>query len=186
MSDRSTPDPAEVASLWTIERRGGVSNYGKPLTLVGPERKPGDVVANPPLVANDLSSVVLGNAWGRPRLISFVPSIDTPVCDRQTRHFDELVADKDGSPELCTVSMDLPFAQGRFRAAVGIRHQLLSAHRDGAFGVAYGVLIKELRLLARAVFVIDPGGKIVHVEYVRDLAIEPDYDAALAASTRLG
>jgi thioredoxin-dependent peroxiredoxin len=165
-----------------VTRAGAITMYGKPLTLLGPALAPGDLAPRPPLTANDLSTVVLGDAWGRPRVINCVPSIDTPVCDKQTRHFDKLASELERPVELVTVSVDLPFAQRRYIKEHGLTHQLLSDYRETLFGLAYGVLIKELRLLARAVFVVDPGGKLVYVEYVRELATEPDYKAALAAA----
>jgi thiol peroxidase len=159
--------------------------YGKPLTLLGAALAPGDLAPRPPLVANDLSTVVLGDAWGRPRVINCIPSVDTPVCDKQTRHFDKLVSEFRSPLELVTVSVDLPFAQRRYHKEHGLAHQLLSDYRETQFGIAYGVLIKELRLLARAVFVIDPGGKLIYVEYVGELATEPDYKAALDAAASI-
>ena len=167
------------------ERPGAITMYGKPLTLLGPALQLGDSAPHPPLVANDLSIVVLGDAWGRARIINCIPSIDTPVCDRQTRHFDQLVSDLTNPPELVTVSVDLPFAQRRYHKEHDLKHQLLSAYRDEQFGIAFGVLIKELRLLARAVFVVDPGGAIAYVEYVSELATQPDYQAAIEAAAKL-
>jgi len=168
-----------------VARPGAITMYGKPLTLLGAPLAPGDVAPRPALVGNDLSPVVLSEVTSRPRIINCVPSIDTPVCDKQTRHFDKLVLELKTPVELVTVSVDLPFAQRRYQKEHGLAHQVLSDYRETRFGLAYGVLIRELRLLARAVFVVGPGDKLAYAEYVPELATEPDYGAALEAAANL-
>ena len=165
-----------------MERSGEVTFQGNPLTLIGPKLAVGDAAPAFELLANDLSPVKLSDSAGKVRLISVVPSLDTPVCDTQTRNFNEqLSALGDGVVGL-TVSTDLPFAQARFCGAAGIeRIQTLSDHYSLAFGNAYGTHIKELRLESRAVFVVDGGGTIRHVEYVGEITEPPDHEAALAA-----
>ncbi|GAF15932.1 thiol peroxidase [Bacillus sp. JCM 19046] len=150
-----------------------------PVTLIGNEVKVGDQAPNFTVLANDLSEVTLNDSKGKVRLISVVPSIDTGVCDAQTRRFNEAASDLTNTVVL-TVSVDLPFAQKRWCAAEGIEQvQTLSDHRDLSFGQAYGVAIKELRLLARAVFVINEKDEVVHAEYVKEVTDHPDYEEAL-------
>ena len=164
------------------ERKGAVTFKGNPLTLIGSEIKPGQKAPDFEVLAQDLSSVTLANSQGKTRLISVVPSLDTPICDAQTRRFNEEAA-KLAGVEILTISADLPFAQKRWCGAAGIdRIQVLSDHRDTSFGTAYGVLIKELRLLARSIFVVDAGGTVRYVEYVREVTSHPNYDAALQAA----
>ncbi|MGM0843950.1 MAG: thiol peroxidase [Bacillota bacterium] len=152
-----------------------------PVTLSGNEVKPGDSAPNFTVLANDLSEVSLNDTKGKVRLISVVPSIDTGVCDAQTRKFNE-EAGNFGNVEVLTVSVDLPFAQRRWCGANGIENvQTLSDHRDLSFGEAFGVHIKEMRLLARAVFVIDSNDKVTYAEYVSEATNHPDYDAAIQA-----
>ncbi|MBB5172749.1 thiol peroxidase [Texcoconibacillus texcoconensis] len=154
----------------------------KPVTLRGNEVKVGDQAPNFTVLANDLSEVTLDDSKGRVRLISVVPSIDTGVCDQQTRRFNEEAAKLDGV-EVLTISVDLPFAQKRWCAAAGIENvQTLSDHRDLSFGEAYGVAIEELRLLARSVFVIDSNDKVTYTEYVSEATNHPDYEGALEAA----
>jgi thioredoxin-dependent peroxiredoxin len=134
------------------------------------------------VLANDLSEVTLADSKGQVRLISVVPSIDTGVCDAQTRRFNE-EASKLENVKVLTVSVDLPFAQKRWCAAAGIENvQTVSDHRDLSFGEAYGVAIKELRLLARAVFVVDSNDKVVYAQYVSEATDHPDYEAAVEAA----
>jgi thiol peroxidase len=166
----------------TVERQGAVTFKGNPVTLLGNEVKVGDQAPNFSVLANDLSTVTLENSKGTVRLISVVPSVDTPVCDQQTRRFNEEAASLEGVTVL-TVSVDLPFAQKRWCGAAGIEKvQTVSDHRDLSFGINYGVAIKELRLLARAVFVIDKNDKVTHVEYVSEVTNHPNYEAAIAAA----
>jgi thioredoxin-dependent peroxiredoxin len=151
------------------------------VTLLGNEVKPGDSAPDFTVLANDLSEVSLNDTKGKVRLISVVPSIDTGVCDAQTRKFNE-EAGKLDNVEVLTISADLPFAQKRWCGANGIENvQTLSDHRNMSFGEAYGVHIKELRLLARAVFVVDSNDKVTYAEYVSEATNHPDYDAAIDA-----
>lgn len=157
---------------------------GNPVTLLGSEVKVGDQAPNFTVLANDLSEVTLQDSKGSVRLISVVPSIDTGVCDAQTRRFNE-EASKLENVKVLTVSVDLPFAQKRWCGANGIENvQTLSDHRDLSFGEAYGVAIQELRLLARAVFVIDSNDKVTYAEYVSEATNHPDYEAAVQAASQ--
>ncbi|WP_435873868.1 thiol peroxidase [Polycladomyces subterraneus] len=166
------------------ERTGVVTFKGNPVTLIGPEIKVGDVAPNFKVLANDLSEVTLDDTKGSVRIISVVPSLDTGVCDAQTRRFNEEAAKLEGV-HILTISVDLPFAQKRWCGAAGIdKVQTLSDHRDLSFGTAYGVVIKELRLLARAVFVIDQNDKVVYAEYVPEIAQHPNYEAAIGAAKK--
>jgi len=155
---------------------------GNNVTLLGNEVKVGDQAPDFTVLANDLSEVTLQDSKGSVRLISVVPSLDTGVCDAQTRRFNEEAASL-GNVKVLTVSVDLPFAQKRWCGANGIENvQTLSDHRALSFGEAYGVAIKELRLLARAVFVVDSNGKVTYVEYVSEATDHPNYEAALEAA----
>jgi thioredoxin-dependent peroxiredoxin len=159
-----------------------VTFKGNPVTLIGNEVKVGDTAPDFKVLANDLSEVTLSDTKGYVRLISVVPSIDTGVCDAQTRRFNEEAAKLD-NVKVLTISVDLPFAQKRWCGANGIENvQTLSDHRDVSFGEAYGVLIKELRLLARAVFVVDSNDKVTYVEYVPEVTDHPNYEAAIEAA----
>ncbi|WP_223596791.1 thiol peroxidase [Neobacillus bataviensis] len=154
---------------------------GNPVTQVGNDILVGDKAPEFTLLANDLSSVTLANSKGKVRLISVIPSIDTPVCDVQTRRFNE-EASRFENVQFITISADLPFAQKRWCAANGIEDlQTLSDHRDLLFGEAYGVAIQELRLLARAIFVVDKNDRVTYVEYVNESTDHPNYEAALNA-----
>jgi len=164
------------------ERKGLVTLKGNPVTLVGKEVKVGDAATDVTLLDNDLKAVALSAFRGKVVVLSSVPSLDTPVCDTETRRFNEEAAKLGDGVAVLTISMDLPFAQKRWCGAHGIeRVKTLSDHRDAAFGKAYGVLIKELRLLARAVFVVDRQGTVLHIQLVKELATEPDYAAVLKA-----
>jgi thioredoxin-dependent peroxiredoxin len=155
---------------------------GNNVTLLGNEVKVGDQAPDFTVLANDLSEVTLQDSKGSVRLISVVPSIDTGVCDAQTRRFNEEASNL-GNVKVLTVSVDLPFAQKRWCGANGIENvQTLSDHRALSFGEAYGVAIKELRLLARAVFVVDSNDKVTYVEYVSEATDHPNYEAALEAA----
>jgi thiol peroxidase len=159
-----------------------VTFKGNPVTLVGKEIKVGDSAPDFTVLANDLSPVTLKDTNGKVRIISVVPSLDTGVCDAQTRKFNEEAAKLEDVVVL-TVSMDLPFAQKRWCAAAGLENVMtVSDHRDASFGEAYGVLMKELRLLARSVFVIDSANKITYAEYVPEGTTHPQYEAALEAA----
>jgi thiol peroxidase len=169
-----------------LERPGLITMKGKPLTLLGPEVKPGAPAPDFTVVANDLSDFRFSSLQGQVCVLSSVPSLDTPVCDIETRRFNDEAAGLGAAVRLLTISMDLPFAQKRWCGAAGVENlKTFSDHREAAFGLAYGVLIKELRLLARAVFVVDQGGKVQHVQIVPELANEPDYEAVLQAVRRL-
>lgn len=166
----------------TVERHGAITFKNGPVTLLGNEVKVGDQAPDFTVLANDLSPVTLASSAGTVRLISVVPSLDTGVCDAQTRRFNEEAANL-GNVKVLTVSVDLPFAQKRWCGAAGIENvQTLSDHRDLSFGVNYGVAIKELRLLARAIFVVDSSDKVVHVEYVSEATNHPNYEAAIDAA----
>ena len=168
------------------ERTGLVTMKGNPVTLIGRATKVGQKAPDAELVANDLSTVRLSSFAGKVRIITSVPSLDTAVCDIETRRFNEEAGKLGDRVAVLTVSMDLPFAQSRWCGAAGVKNvQTLSDYRDAAFGKAYGVLIKDLRLLARAVFVLDKDGVIRYQELVKEIATEPDYDAALNAAEGL-
>ena len=164
------------------ERPGAVTFQGNPLTLLGQEIKVGDTAPEFEALDNGLSPVKLSAFQGKILIISAVPSLDTPVCDLETRRFNAEAAKLGQEVVVLTISMDLPFAQKRWCGAAGVTHvTTLSDHKEAAFGLAYGVLIKELRLLTRAVFVVDRKGAVRYVELVREITHEPDYDAALKA-----
>ena len=168
------------------ERSGAVTMRGNPLTLVGNELKVGDAAPDIEVLSNDLTPVKLSSYRGKVCIVSTVPSLDTPVCDMETRRFNQEAANLGDDMVILTISMDLPFAQKRWCGAAGVdKVATLSDHREAAFGDAYGVLIKELRLLARAVFVVDKEGVIRYVQLVKEIAEEPDYDAAIAAAKEL-
>ncbi|MED3978651.1 thiol peroxidase [Priestia megaterium] len=155
---------------------------GNDVTLLGNQVKVGDKAPNFTVLANDLSEVTLDSTKGSVRLISVVPSIDTGVCDAQTRRFNEEAAKLD-NVKVLTVSVDLPFAQKRWCGANGIDNvQTLSDHRDLSFGEAYGVAIQELRLLARSIFVVDSNDNVMYVEYLPEVTEHPNYEAAIEAA----
>ena len=161
------------------ERKGVVTFQFNPVTLVGSEIKVGDKAPDLALLTIDMTEVSLSESRGRVRLLSVVTSLDTPVCDLQTQRFEE-EASKLGDVVIYTISMDLPFARARYCGAHNITNlQTLSDHREASFSIAYGVLIKELRLLSRAVFIIDRDDTVRYVEYVKEVTQPPDYDSAL-------
>jgi len=161
-----------------------ITFHGNPLTLAGNQVKPGDSAPDFEVLANDLSPVRLSDFAGKVCVISVVPSLDTPVCDIQTRTFNAEAAALGDDVVVLTISMDLPFAQQRWCGAAGIENiRTLSDHRNAEFGKAFGVLIDELRLLARAVFIVDANGVIRYKQVVEELTDEPDYDAAMKAVT---
>ncbi|MGO0062237.1 thiol peroxidase [Brevibacillus fluminis] len=165
-----------------VERTGVVTFKDQPVTLIGPEIKVGDKAPNFTVLGNALNPVTLDDSKGTVRIISVVPSLDTGVCDQQTRRFNEEAAQLEGV-SILTISVDLPFAQKRWCGAAGIdKVETLSDHRDLSFGTAYGVAIKELRLLSRAVFVVDANDKVVYVEYVPAVGQHPNYEAAIEAA----
>ena len=168
------------------ERPDAVTFKGTPLTLVGSEVTVGEPAPDFTALDNDLSPVSLSSFKGKVCVISSVPSLDTPVCDAETRRFNQEADRLGDSVVVLTVSADLPFAQKRWCAAAGVeRVKTISDHRELAFGHAYGVVVKELRLLARAVFVVDTDGVLRYTQLVREIADEPDYDAVLSEVKKL-
>src|SRR5437588_512891 len=169
-----------------MERPGATTLKGNPLTLIGPELTPGDAAPDFSVTDGTLSAVSLKDTGSNVRIISVVPSLDTPVCDAQTKRFNEEAAKLPGV-DIYTVSMDLPFAQKRWCGAFGVdKVKMLSDHKEGSFGSNYGTLIKELRIESRAIFVIDGQNRIRHAEYVKEVADHPNYEAALAAAKNAG
>jgi thiol peroxidase len=169
------------------ERKDVIKFKGNPLTLVGTELKVGDTAPEAEVLANDLSPVKLSGFGGKVCVICTVPSLDTPVCDIQTRKFNEQAASLGNDVVVLTISMDLPFAQQRWCGAANVENvQTLSDHYKAEFGTEFGVLIKELRLLARTVFVVDKDGIIRYIEIVEEVTNEPDYEAALSAVKETG
>ncbi len=165
-----------------VDKKRTVLFKGNSLTLLGPQLAVGKKAPDFQVLAEDLSKVTLQTFKGKTKLISVVPSLDTPVCDQQTRRFNQEAAKLPEDVTVLTISMDLPFAQKRFCATAGIQKvKVLSDHRDASFGMAYGVLIKELRLLSRAIFIIGEDDRIEYVEYVPEVTNHPNYDAALDA-----
>ncbi len=168
------------------ERTGLVTMKSNPVTLVGAEVKVGQPAPDVELTGNDLSGVKLSSFKGKVCIITSVPSLDTSVCDTETRRFNEAAANLGNNVVVLAVSTDLPFAQSRWCGAAGVKNvETLSDHRDVAFGTTYGVLIQGLRLLARAVFVVDKEGVVRYVELVKEITSEPDYEAALSAAKEL-
>ena len=166
------------------KRANATTLKGNGLTLLGPELKPGDKAPDFTCATGIKDTLNLAGTAGKVRLFSVVPSLDTPVCGIQTKKFNDHLAQMAGKVECYTVSMDLPFAQGRFCSGEKITNlKTLSDAHDGSFGKSYGVLIEGLAmpLLSRAIFVVDASGTIKHVEYVPEIASEPNYDAALGA-----
>lgn len=165
-----------------MERPGATTFKGSPLTLVGPELKAGDKAPDFDVVDKTMSAITLGSTSGKVRIFSVVPSLDTPVCDMQTKRFNDEAAKLTGI-DVYTVSMDLPFAQNRWCTAMAVDHvKMLSDHRSASFGANYGTLIKEWRIESRAIFVVGKDDTLKHVEYVKEVAEHPNYDAALAAA----
>jgi len=165
------------------ERVGIVTLKGNPMTLLGPALRVGDRAPDFTVRDGGLAPVRLGDFRGKTKLMSVVPSLDTPICELQTKRFHQEAAKLGPGVEILTISMDLPFAQSRFCTTHGIdKIRVLSDFHDGNFGLAYGVLIKEVRLLARSIFVADAQDVIRYVQIVPEVAEHPDYDAALAAA----
>jgi len=163
-----------------MERSGLVTMKGNPMTLVGGEVKTGDKAPDFTVLDQTLQPVKLSDYAGKKVVISVTPSLDTPVCDFQLRKFNSDLAGKDGVVVM-NISMDLPFAVRRFCSVAEIENALaLSDHRDASFGEAFGLLIKELRLLARAVYVVDADGTVGYAEIVPEATDAPDYDKLLA------
>ncbi len=165
------------------EHTGIITFQGNPLTLLGTPVKVGDTAPDFTVAANDLSPKTLADFKGKVVILSAVPSLDTPVCDVETRRFNQEAANLGDKVTILTLSTDLPFAQARWCGAAGIDAvQTLSDHKDLSFGTAYGLVIKELRLLTRAVLVVNAAGKIVYQELIPEITSEPDYAAAIAAA----
>src|ERR1035437_6924962 len=165
-----------------IERPGATTLKGNPLTVLGPELKIGEKAPDFQAVDDGLKPVNLASTGHGVRIFSVVPSLDTPVCDAQTKRFNE-EASKLPELSIYTFSMDLPFAQKRWCGAFGVDHvKMVSDHRTGSFGEAYGTLIKDLRILSRAIFVVDKSNTICYVEYVKEVGDHPNYEAALVAA----
>lgn len=165
-----------------MERTGIITFKGNPATLLGPGIKVGDKAPEFALVDNGMAIVNLAASSGKIRVVSAVPSLDTPVCDMETRRFNQEAALLPDNVVVLTVSLDLPFAQKRWCGAAGIdRVTTLSDYRDRSFGQAYGLIIKELMLLARAVLVIDGEGVVRYIQIVPEVTSEPDYAAVIEA-----
>ncbi len=165
-----------------MERAGATTLKGKPLTLVGPELKAGDPAPDFNAVSDLVNAIDLAKTGNHVRIFSVVPSLDTPVCDAQTKRYNEEAA-KLPDVDIYTVSMDLPFAQKRWCGAFAVdKVKMISDHRDSSFGSNYGTLIKELRIESRAIFVVDKDNKIRYVEYVKEVGDHPNYEAALSAA----
>ena len=167
------------------ERKGAVTMRGNPMTLVGPELKPGQKAPAFTAVGKGLAPVTLDQFKGKVKIIAAIPSIDTPVCDAETRRFNEEASKLPGDVQILAISMDLPFAQARWCGAAGVdKVTTISDWRAAEFGQKYGALIKELHLLARAVFVIDKNDNVVYSEYVKEVANQPNFEAALDAARK--
>lgn len=167
------------------ELANAVTMKGNPVTLVGNEINVGDDAPDATLVANDLSEFKLSSLKGKKVILSVVPSLDTPICDLQTKFFNNEAANL-GDVEVVTISMDLPFAQKRWcGAAEADKVTTLSDHRDAAFGEAYGLVIKGVRLLARAIFIVDEEGTVKYKQLVPEITTEPNYEEALTALKNL-
>jgi thiol peroxidase len=165
-----------------MERSGATTLKGNPLTVVGPELKVGDKAPDFKAVNDSLQPIDLAGTGSDVRIFSVVPSLDTPVCDMQTKRFNEESSKLDGIT-IYTISMDLPFAQKRWCTSFGVDHvKMISDHRDGSFSEAYGTLIKDLRIDSRALFVVGKDNVLRHVEYVKEVGDHPNYDTALAAA----
>lgn len=164
------------------ERKGIITMKGKPLMLIGPDLAVGSKAPDFTVLDGDLKEVTLGDFSGKVKVISVTPSLDTPVCDLQLRRFNHEAAALPGDVAVLNISMDLPFAITRFCTTASIdKAKALSDHRDASFGAAYGVLIKELRLLARSIFILDKDNVLRYKEIVPEESHHPDYDKALDA-----
>jgi thioredoxin-dependent peroxiredoxin len=167
-----------------MSRSGAVTFKGNPLTLAGNEVKAGQQAPDFKLhyFEGGMKELKLADLKGKPMILSVVPSLDTPVCAMQTKKFNEALGELGDRVNAVTVSLDLPFAQNRFCGAEGIKNiRSASDYQDRNFGNAYGTLIEELKIMSRAIFVLDRNGKVIHAEYVTEVASEPNYDAALKA-----
>ncbi len=163
-----------------MERIDLVKFKGTPLTLIGEDLKVGDSAPDFKVLDGDLKEVGLKDFCGKVKLISVTPSLDTPVCDMQARRFNQEAAKLTDDVVVLNISMDLPFAISRFCTTAGIdKVKTFSDHRDASFGNSYGVLIKELRLLARSIFIIDKNDVLRYIEIVPEVTQQPDYDKAI-------
>lgn len=163
-----------------MERNNVATFKGNPITLMGEEVKIGQDAPDFKVLTSDLKEIDLSAFKDKIKLIASVPSLDTPICDLQIKRFNDEASQISKDIIIIFISVDLPFAQKRFCQAYEIKKvKTLSDHRDGSFGLSYGVLIKELRLLSRAIFIIDKGNKVIYVEYVKELGSHPNYEAAL-------
>ena len=167
-----------------MQERSGITSFkGNPVTLLGPELAVGDKAPDFSLIDTSLAPVTLADFRGKTKIISTVPSLDTPVCDTETRRFNQEAAQLEDSIVVLTVSLDLPFAQKRWCGGAGIdRVTTLSDYQEHSFGLAYGVLIKELKLLSRSIFVLDGDDTIRYIQHVPEITTEPDYAAVLDAA----
>jgi len=169
-----------------MERKGIVTVKGNPVTLIGSEIQAGDKAPDFTVVDGDLKEVRLKDFAGKIKVISVSASLDTPVCDMQARRFNQEAATLPVDVVILNITMDLPFAISRFCTTAGIdKVHAYSDHRDASFGNAYGVLIKELRLLARSIFLIDKNDVLRYMEIVPELTNHPDYDKTLGALKKL-
>ena len=171
-----------------MSRSGAVTFKGAPLTLAGNEVKVGQAAPDFKLhyFEGGLKELKLADMKGKPTILSVVPSLDTPVCQMQTKKFNESLGSLGDKINALTVSLDLPFAQNRFCGAEGIKNiRSASDYQDRNFGQNWGMLIEELKILARGTFVLDKDGKIVHAELVKEVTQEPNYQAALDALKKL-
>ena len=169
-----------------MERTGLVTMHGNPLTLIGPDIRVGDRAPDFTVIDSDLNEVKLHDFADKIKVISVTPSLDTPVCDLQARRFNHEAASLPLDVAVLNVSMDLPFAISRFCTVAEIdKVKGLSDHRDASFGAAYGVLIKELRILARSIFILDKDNIVIYKQLVPEETNHPDYDEALGALAKL-
>lgn len=169
-----------------MERSGIVKAHGNPVTLAGFELRVGDKAPDFMVIDGNLKEIRLKDFAGKIKLISVTPSLDTPVCDMQARRFNQEAAKLPDGVVVLNISMDLPFAISRFCTTAGIdKVNAYSDHRDASFGSAYGVLIKELRLLSRSIFIIDKDDIVRYIEIVPELTEHPDYDRALKEANKL-
>ena len=169
-----------------MERKGVVAMKGNPLTLVGPELKVGAKAPDFRVLDGELKEIALKDFGGKIKVISVTPSLDTSVCDLQARRFNLEAAKLPDDVIIMNISMDLPFAISRFCTSAGIEKvKAFSDHRDASFGNAFGVLVKELRLLARSVFVLDKDNTVRYMQIVPEMSEHPDYERALEAVRKL-
>jgi thiol peroxidase len=185
-SARCGADREETRMAQPMERPNAFQLKGKPLTLIGPELKVGDRAPDFTLLDQTFAPVTLASTGARVRVFSVVPSLDTGVCTAQTKRWNDESAKLEGRVAFYSISRDLPYAQKRWCSDAQVdKVTTLSDHMDGSFGKSYGAFVKELGVDSRALFVVDAEGVIRHVEYVLEMATQPDYDAAIAAIRKL-